>query len=156
MLSHTLEFSDPVEPIVHSPLAAHTIVWPSTGSKAWALKVCDVVSRLNHSAYVTPVNASPQRLPVETHHSGPMWLARPSSFGTFTLSIVLVFTGARCPTCASAARRERRPETRLRRKPCQTQSARPLRREAPSRLHALVRQPAAPKPLPPEIPPLPR
>ena len=41
------------------------------------------ISRLNTQPTRTPVNASPPSLRTSAHDSGPMWLARPSSCGSF-------------------------------------------------------------------------
>ena len=42
-----------------------------------------VVSRLNIQPARTPVNASPAPLPSPTHDSGPLWLAKPSTYVSF-------------------------------------------------------------------------
>jgi hypothetical protein len=44
----------------------------------------EAVSRLNIPAHMPPVNAWPVPLRTHTHHSGPMWIATPSSYETFT------------------------------------------------------------------------
>ena len=44
----------------------------------------EAVSRLNIPAHMPPVNAWPAPLRTHTHHSGPMWIATPSSYETFT------------------------------------------------------------------------
>jgi hypothetical protein len=44
-----------------------------------------LISGLNTLPAPSPVNASPAPLPTPAHDSGPVWLARPSLSGTFTL-----------------------------------------------------------------------
>jgi hypothetical protein len=51
-----------------------------TASASWMR----TVSRLNIPAHMPPVNAWPAPLRTHTHHSGPMWIATPSSYETFT------------------------------------------------------------------------
>ena len=51
-----------------------------TASASWM----STVSRLNIPAHMPPVNAWPAPLRTHTHHSGPMWIATPSSYETFT------------------------------------------------------------------------
>ena len=41
------------------------------------------LSRLNTWPALTPVNASPASLRLQTHDSGPVWFAKPSPYGTF-------------------------------------------------------------------------
>ena len=52
------------------------------------------ISRLNTQPARSPVNASPAPLRPPTHDSGPVWLARPSPYGTFIHYTLPVFTGA--------------------------------------------------------------
>jgi hypothetical protein len=52
------------------------------------------LSRLNTWPALSPVNASLTALQLQTHDSGPMWVANPSSYGTFIHYFPPVFTGA--------------------------------------------------------------
>jgi hypothetical protein len=51
-------------------------------------------SRLNTRPVRTPVNASPISLQLQAHDSGSMWVAIPSSYGTFIRNTLPVSTGA--------------------------------------------------------------
>ncbi len=68
------------------PLAlAGGAVWPAAcservGTQDWPM------SGRNTLPAPSPVNASPTPLPTPAHDSGPVWLARPSRSGTYTLS----------------------------------------------------------------------
>ena len=52
------------------------------------------ISRLNGWPARTPVNASPSPLPTNVHDSGPVWIAIPSLYKTFTHNTLPAFTGA--------------------------------------------------------------
>ena len=53
-----------------------------------------VLSRLNTRPARTPVNASPLPLRATTHDSGPLWLAMPSTCGSFIHCTLPVYPGA--------------------------------------------------------------
>lgn len=55
------------------------------------------ISRLNGWPARTPVNASPSPLPTNVHDSGPVWIAIPSLYKTFTHNTLPAFTGASEP-----------------------------------------------------------
>jgi hypothetical protein len=59
------------------------IVLPSMQVDAVGAPVLNLFSRLNAWPAFFPVNASPVPLRTPAHDSGPMWLAKPSSYGTF-------------------------------------------------------------------------
>ena len=94
-LLHMIEASDPASQ-KHTRIT-HAFVLPSALAARRRRWILDVISWLNTLPVDAPVNASPQRLLADTHHSGTMWTANPSSYRTFTLSVLLVFIGARTP-----------------------------------------------------------
>ena len=75
-------------------------VWPSGVSTPSALRSW-AISRLNTRPTRPPVNASPGRLPVPAHDSGPAWLARPLLSRTCTSNTLPVLTGALKPALRS-------------------------------------------------------
>ena len=52
------------------------------------------ISRLNTPPACAPVNASPSTLQLRAHDSGPVWLARPSPYGSFIHYSTPVYPGA--------------------------------------------------------------
>jgi hypothetical protein len=61
------------------------------------------ISGLNTLPACSPVNASPTPLPMPAHDSGPVWLARPSLSGTFTLHHCAGLSRRLPERCASGA-----------------------------------------------------
>ena len=54
----------------------------------------EFISRLNTRPARTPVNASPDESLHPTHDSGPLWLARPSTYDSFIHDNLPVYPGA--------------------------------------------------------------
>ncbi len=58
-----------------------------------------LISRLVTQPVLTPINAPPTASRPSAYDSGPRWLARPSTYGSFihdTLACSLALSGARC------------------------------------------------------------
>src|SRR5262249_20074141 len=65
------------------------------------------MSRLNTPPACAPVNASLPALRPQAHDSEPVWLARPSPYGSFIHTSTPVYPGAPMITCANSLCRER-------------------------------------------------
>jgi hypothetical protein len=65
------------------------------------------MSRLNTPPACAPVNASLPALRLRAHDSGPVWLARPSPYGSFIHTSTPVYPGAPMITNSNSFRRER-------------------------------------------------
>ncbi len=89
---HMLRVFDCAGPSHGSRLAPCSVLPSASDNSVGVLK--RLISQLNGWPVCTPVNASPVPLWAPAHDSGPVWLARPSPYGSFIHNSLPVLTGA--------------------------------------------------------------